>query len=103
MTAKSDNYNIETANVFKLNYEELLKGYHLTDGPLLLLIESFRLTPYEVAVCFFICKHISLKDIASMLEHSYDSVKKAKHRISRKLKLANKNIDIDKYILQMLK
>lgn len=84
------------------DYKELLKGYYFTDQSLLKLIESYKFTPYEMAVCFFICKQVALKDIAHILGHSYDSVKKAKQRISERLRLTDKNMPIDKYLLYFL-
>lgn len=84
------------------DYTELLKGYYQTDRALLQLIESYNFTTYEMVVCFFYCKQVSLKNIAFILKHSYDSVKKAKQRISKKLKLTDKNIDINEHILKIL-
>lgn len=95
-----NNINIKCNS--KPNYENLLKGYYLTDGQLLKLINSYKLTDYEKAVCFFICKQVALKDIASILDHTYESIKKARQRIFKKLKLVYKNTDIDKYILHKL-
>lgn len=46
------------------------------------------LTSYDIRLCTYLKSNLSTKEIATLLNITPDSVKKAKHRLRKKLKLA---------------
>ncbi len=44
-----------------------------------------RLTPYDIRLCTYLKSNLSTKEIATLLNITPDSVKKAKHRLRKKL------------------
>lgn len=46
-----------------------------------------RLTPYDVRLCTYLKSNLSTKEIATLLNITPDSVKKAKHRLRKKLNM----------------
>lgn len=47
-----------------------------------------RLTAYDVRLCTYLKSNLSTKEIATLLNITPDSVKKAKHRLRKKMKIA---------------
>ncbi len=47
-----------------------------------------RLTSYDVRLCTYLKSNLSTKEIATLLNITPDSVKKAKHRLRKKMKIA---------------
>lgn len=45
------------------------------------------LTPYDLRLCTYLKSNLSTKEIATLLNITPDSVKKAKHRLRKKLRL----------------
>ncbi len=45
------------------------------------------LTPYDLRLCTYLKSNLSTKEIATLLNITPDSVKKAKHRLRKKLSL----------------
>lgn len=46
-----------------------------------------RLTSYDIRLCTYLKANLSTKEIATLLNITPDSVKKAKHRLRRKMNL----------------
>lgn len=46
-----------------------------------------RLTSYDIRLCTYLRSNLSTKEIATLLNITPDSVKKAKHRLRKKLHL----------------
>ncbi len=46
-----------------------------------------RLTPYDLRLCTYLKANLSTKEIATLLNITPDSVKKAKHRLRKKISL----------------
>ncbi len=46
------------------------------------------LTSYDVRLCTYLKSNLSTKEIATLLNITPDSVKKAKHRLRKKMKIA---------------
>ncbi len=47
-----------------------------------------HLTSYELRLCTYLKSNLSTKEIATLLNITPDSVKKAKHRLRKKLKIS---------------
>lgn len=46
-----------------------------------------NLTPYDLRLCTYLKSNLSTKEIATLLNITPDSVKKAKHRLRKKIKV----------------
>ena len=59
------------------------------------------LTPYDLRLCTYLKSNLSTKEIATLLNITPDSVKKAKHRLRRKLSITPESCwsDILRYTL----
>jgi len=47
-----------------------------------------ELTPYDIRLCTYLKANLSTKEIATLLNITPDSVKKAKHRLRKKISLS---------------
>ncbi len=63
---------LETTNSL---FQQRLKDRHPT------------LTPYDLRLCTYLKSNLSTKEIATLLNITPDSVKKAKHRLRKKIKV----------------
>ena len=53
-----------------------------------LKVRYSRLTSYDIRLCTYLKSNLSTKEIATLLNIAPDSVKKAKHRLRKKMDMA---------------
>ena len=81
--------------VFTKSFESVNKDFFdnvLRDAP--------NLTPRELQLCALIRLNLSLKELSALLSISIDGVKKARHRIRKKLQLSDSKVSLTKFLMK---
>ncbi|MBN2669027.1 MAG: tetratricopeptide repeat protein [Bacteroidales bacterium] len=81
---KTNEHNDEEWNKFKTHFEEINQQFYYK-----LKQHSYNLTSNDYKICALIKINFNIKEMASFLNISPDSVKTARHRLRKKLNLSN--------------